>query len=688
MRAFLLSLTLTFIPAIANAEPRAGCAEVRKTARFTVYFERVDLEKLVQTVSDATCRSFLLGENVKGKISIIGPENGKLMLDADQFYAAFLAALDVNGFTAVTQGRFTRIIEKPRAKQFPVQLVQDGESFPSPNEVVTRIFRLHHADAESLRAPLGAFVSQGGDLLVAPPDVLIVTDLVSNLARLGKLLETLDVEKASSDVTKLVTVKHAAADELLDKVTRALAPRPGGKSTDTLVSLADDRTNRLLFTGPPALVDRALTLVEQLDLDVPGDSRARVYRLRNADAKELAATLEAMTSGGGKQKGPQLSSPGVATGEVRISVNEALNALLIVSSAGDYRALSEVIGQLDQPVRQVFIETVIMEVNLQRDAQFGISMHGAAGTAETPVVFGSQPEGSPSSLSLASLATSTGLLAGVQGPVLSSIATALGIKNLSSVGFAIQASQKNSDVNILSTPHILTADNKEAEIAVGQKVPFQLGANQQQLAAALATGNTTAANLTSLTGSISREKVELKLTVKPHIGAGEDIRMEVNQTAEELAGTSSSAGPITSTRSQKTTVVAKNEETIVLGGIMQDRELDEVSKVPVLGDIPLLGQLFRRTNKVKTKVNLLVFLTPHIIYDANDFKRLVERKTNERQRLIETFYGERNELERTIDFGRKPGPVAALGRALTRESQRPENGGQGGPEDTRIEPLP
>ncbi|MDP2275060.1 MAG: type II secretion system secretin GspD [Archangium sp.] len=684
MRVILPLLLLSFIPAIANAEPRAGCAELRKTARFTVYFERVDLEKLVQTVSDATCRSFLVGENVKGKISIIGPENGKLQLDADQFYSAFLAALDVNGFTAVTQGRFTRIIEKPRARQFPVPVVQDGESFPSPNEVVTRIFHLKHAEAETLRTPLAAFVSQGGELLAVPPDVLIVTDLVANLIRIGALLETLDVEKASTDVTKLVTVKHAAADELLEKVTRALAPRAGVKSAETLTSLSDDRTNRLLFTGPSALVDRALTLVEQLDIDVPGDSRARVYRLKNADAKELAATLEAMTSGGAKQKGPAPTA-GSTSGEVRISVNEALNALLIVSSAGDYRALAEVIDQLDQPVRQVFIETVIMEVNLQRDSQFSLSMHGVGGTAETPFVFGSQPEGAPSSLSLKSLAASSGLLAGVQGPALTAVSKVLGI-DLSTFGFALQASQSNSDVNILSTPHILTADNKEAEIAVGQRVPFQLGANQQQLAAALASGNTSAANLTALTGSISREKVELKLTVKPHIGAGEDIRMEVNQTAEELAGTSSAAGPITSTRSQKTTVVAKNEETIVLGGIMQDREIDSISKVPVLGDIPLIGQLFRSTKKTRSKVNLLVFLTPHIIYDTNDFKRLLERKMEERKRLIEEFYGERNEIERTIDFGRKPGPMAALDRAIRRELARPENGGLGSPSDVRIEP--
>jgi general secretion pathway protein D len=659
----LLCIVVLLSAVLSRAEPRAGCAELRKTARFTVYFERVELEKLVQTVSDATCRSFLVAENVKGKISIVGPENGKLQLDADQFYAAFLAALDANGFTAVTQGRFTRIIEKPRARQY-VDVVE-GERFPAANELMTRVYRLEHVEAETLRAPLTGFISTGGELLAVSPDLLIVTDLASNQQRLSTVLAQLDVEKKTNDVTKLVEVKHASAEGLVDKLSRALVPKPGAKNPETLVAIADERTNRLLLSGQQGIVDRALELVEQLDIEVPGDSRARVVRLANADAKELAATLEAMTSGKSKTAAPSAS-------EVLISVNEALNALLIVSSLGNYRELSEVIAQLDRPVRQVFIETLIMEVNLQQDSKVGLSMHGVAGSSETPVVFGSQPEGAPSSLSLKSLAASTGLLAGLQGPVLTSVSKVLGI-DLSTFGFAIQASQTNSDVNILSTPHILTADNKEAMIAVGQRVPFQLGVNQQQLANALATGATSTANLTALT-SVSREKVELKLTVKPHIGASDDIRLEVDQSAEELAGTSTSAGPITSTRSQKTTIVAKNEETIVLGGIMQDRELDSVSKVPLLGDLPLLGHLFRHTTKTKTKVNLLVFLTPHVIEDADGFKRLVARKLAERQKLMDTFDDGQRTIERTVDFGRKPGPLAAMARAIARE------------ESARIEP--
>lgn len=652
-------LALTLVSFAALAEPREGCQELRKTGRFTVYFERVELDKLVQTVSDATCKSFIVADGVKGRISIVGPENGKLMLDAEQFYAAFLAALDANGLAAVPQGRFLRIVEKRTARQFPVPVLDTDDDVPGGNEVLTRLHRLAHVDVEAVRPAVSAFLSTGGDVVTVPPDLIIVTDLASNQQRIAKVLTQLDVVRASTEVTRLVKVQHATADDLLDKVTRALTPKAGQKA-DPFTALADDRTNRILLVGSPLIVSRAEELIGQLDLEVPGDSRARVVKLKNADAKDLAATLEAMT-GAPKKPGAQ------GTGDVRISVNEALNALLIVSGASDFRTLTEVIDQLDRPVRQVFIETVIMEVNLQRDSKFGVAVHGVGGSSTAGIVYGSQPEGAPSSLGLTSLAGANGLLFGLQGPVLTQVADLLGLK-LPAFGLTVQASQGTSDVNVLSMPHILTADNKEAEIAVGQRVPFQLGVNQSQLATAIASGNSSAASL--LTGSISREKVELRLTVKPHIGDSGDIRLEINQQAEELAGTSSSAGPITSTRSQKTSVVAKNEETLVLGGIMQDREIEQVSKVPLLGDVPIIGALFRNTTKTKTKVNLLVFLTPHVIQGAQDFKRLIERKMAERAKVLDQLTATRAEADpNSVDYAKRPGPLAAIAHALETEDR-------------------
>lgn len=646
----------------ASSEPRRSCLELKKTARFTVYFDRVDLETLVQTVSDATCRSFILTEGLKGKVSIVGPENGKLQLDADQFYAAFLGALDANGFTVVPQGRFLRVVEKRNARQFPVPLaLEPGGEGGASNEVSTRLYRLQHLELEPLRPALMAFLSNGGDLVALPPDLIIVTDLWVNQQRLAEVLRKLDVPRASTETIRLVKVHHASAETLVEQVSRALVPK--GPTKEPLAVFADERTNRVILIGGPTLLDRAERLIGELDLEVPGDARARVVKLKNADAKELASTLEAMTSANRKQPGAQTTS------EVRISVNESLNALLIVSNGSDYRALSDVIEQLDQPVRQVFIETVIMEVNLSRDSKFGVSAHGTGGNASAAGIVATQPEGAASSLAVTSLAQSSGLLFGIQGPVLSQIADLLGIR-LPQFGLTIQASQGTSDVNVLSMPHLLTADNREAEIAVGQRVPFQLGVNQSQLAALLTQGNSSAANLSQLTGSISREKVELKLTVKPHIGEAGDIRLEINQQAEELAGTSSSAGPITSTRSQKTTVVAHDAETLVLGGIMQDREIEQISKVPLLGDIPLLGNLFRNTIKTKSKVNLLVFLTPHVIRGPRDVKRLIERKMAERTKVLDQLSATRAEAGApTVDLNSRPGPLAAIARALEAEER-------------------
>jgi general secretion pathway protein D len=678
-----LSLLLVVVASSAIAEPKESCETLRQHARFSIHFERVELSKLVQTVSDATCKTFIVGDSVKGTISLVGPENTTLSLDADQFYAAFLAALDANGLTVFRQGRFMRIIEKSHARQHPMPLLFEGSAFPAADEVVTKVFKLKFAELEPTRGLLMQLMSPGGDLLSALPDLLIATDLSANLNRLEVLLAQLDVPR-TTDLTRLISIRHADAADVAEKVNRLLAPKPGGRPGDTLTLATDERTNRLLVVAPPALLERVETLVQQLDVEVPGDGRARVYRLKNADAKEVATALEGMTQNRGKPGIPQPAA--TVVGEVRITTNEALNALVIVASAGDYRSLVEVIEQLDVPIRQVFIETAIMEVNVDRDTQLGLSFHGAAGSTQNPVVFGSQPSGAPGSLLLKSLAASSGLLVGLQGPVATQVSKLLGV-DVSTFGIALQALQSDSDVNVMSTPYILTTDNKEAEITVGQRVPFQQGTNPQQLQQLLASGNATAAStISSFGSSVTRERVELKLAVKPHIGDGDHIRLEINQSAEEIAG-QNDLGPITSTRTQKTTVVAEDAQTLVLGGIMQDRVVESVSKTPLLGDIPLIGSLFRNTMKKKAKVNLLVFLTPHIIHETKDLDRLVQRKLNERRRLLEQLYGDTSASEPEIGIARRPGPLAAMFRALDREQRRPENGGAGGLDDAVIAPT-
>jgi len=664
---------------LSGANPKESCEQLRKNGRYSAFFERVELEKLVQTVSDATCKTFILGENVRGKISMVGPENGHTTLDADQFYAAFLAALDANALTVVPSGRFMRITEKQRAKGSPIPVViEETDKFPARDEMVTRVFKAKHVELEPLRALLGQFLSSGADAIPFPPDTLIVNELGSNLARLERIAAAVDVEREPGEELRIVNVRYAEAGTVGEEVSRVLAPK-APKPGETISVTADERSNRLVIVASPALMKRALELVAQLDVELPGDGKAHVYRLANAEAKELAGNLTEVVAASRAGQKP----PAQGASEIKISANESLNALIIVASNAEYRNLVELIRQLDVPRRQVFIETVVMEVFVERNDELGVSGHVVAAPDGVPIVVGSQPAGATPSASLKGLAAASGLLFGMQGPEVAALSQALGF-TIGQYGLALTANARTADANIMSTPHILTTDNKEAEISVGERIPFQQGLNPalaQQLSAQAGAQATT---LATFAGSVTRERVELKLIVKPHIGEGDNVRLDINQTAEEVSG-SNSLGPITSTRAQKTTIVARDSETIVLGGMMKDRVIEGVSKTPFLGDLPVLGRLFRHETKTKIKVNLLVFLTPHVIRTPADLQALMRKKTDERRKLLQVTYGVDDPRD-PIDYSRRPGPLMAMMRALRREEARPENGGPGAPGETVIEP--
>ncbi|MBL8954706.1 MAG: type II secretion system protein GspD, partial [Myxococcaceae bacterium] len=473
----------------------------------------------------------------------------------------------------------------------------------------------------------------------------------------------------------------AEAGTVGDELSRVLtpkAPKPG----ESLSVTADERSNRLVVVATTALMKKALELIAQLDVELPGDGKAHVYRLANAEAKELAANLtEVVSASRGGQRGAPAGAG--AASEVKISANESLNALIIVASSAEYRNLVELIRQLDVPRRQVFIETVVMEVYVERNDELGASGHVVAAPGGVPIVVGSQPAGTTSSAALSGLRAASGLLFGLQGPEVAALSQALGF-TIGQYGLAFTANQRTADANIMSTPHILTTDNKEAEISVGERIPFQQGLNSQAAQQLATQAGTQATTLAALTGSVTRERIELKLNVKPHIGEGDNVRLDVNQSAEEVSG-QNDLGPITSTRAQKTTIVARDSETVVLGGIMKDRIVEGVSKTPFLGDVPVIGRLFRHETKTKLKVNLLVFLTPHVIRTPADLQRLMHKKMEERKKLLQVTYGVDDPRD-PIDYARRPGPLMSMIRALRREEARPENGGEGAPGETVIVP--
>ena len=734
------------------------CSEVRKKARFNIYFDKVDIEKLVQTVSNATCRTFILGDNVRGKISIIGPDNGKVDVSPEEFYAAFLAALDANQLAVVPYGRFSKIVEKAKAKQNNIPVVGTDEPYTTNEQMLTRMFKIRYADLEPLRGVVQQLVSQNGDTIPFQPDTLIVNDIGSNMHRLERIIEQLD-SRSSSDEMRVIQIRYANAQELattIQKLFDAKANRPGarpgltvtpqplpgappqpgapphaavqpgaapsgGPATVTTL-IADERTNKLVVVATPAANERIDSLLKEIDVPISGEGRINVYSLQNANAEDIAATLQSLAQGtanrpraGGPGGAPPPNIPGAPPppraagpagvtaaelfqGEVKISPDKATNSLVVVASQSDFRNLVRVIEKLDLARRQVFIEAVIMEVDLDRQSQFGISLHqgytvntsqgqavGIVGTKYTT-------SGVPPSFSLTNLASYGGFLAGLQGPTIPAFEK-LGL-SIPSFGIVLHALQMSSDVNVLSTPHLLTSDNEEAEITVGQNVPFQAGfAPQLPTGTGTSVGSASLATTGSLLGGIgsyyapiNRQNVELKLNIKPQINASDYIRMVINESTEEIASQDATLGPTTSKRTAKTTVVAKDQETVVIGGIMQERNIKSVNKVPVLGDIPLLGYLFRETTDHKVKTNLLMFLTPYIIRDASDFRRIFEKKMAERQRFVEEFYGQVPGYDVPIDFGRKQGPLAKMNQIVLREELKVENGGPGLPGEQVFKP--
>ncbi|WP_225410656.1 type II secretion system secretin GspD [Stigmatella hybrida] len=727
----------------ATVRSTPSCEEARRRARYGIYFDKVDIEKLVQTVSDATCKTFILPENVRGKISIIGPENGRVEVDADSFYAAFLAALDANGLSVYPHGRFLKIVDKRSAKQNPIPTIIDGDTAYTTNEqMVTKLFRIQHVEVEPLRGVLQQLVSKDGDTIPYPPDTIIVNDVGSNMHRLERIINQLDARSASDEM-RIIQVQYASAQEVAGTVQKLFeskasrpgqrpgsfnSPSPGGVPPDmsqgggesngpvTLSQIIpDERTNKLIIVASPGAFDRIQEIVKEVDIPTDSGGRINVYPLENADSEELASTLQTLAQGTANRPRttPQQQPPGVPrqnsavaaelfSGEVKVSADKATNSLVIVASQADYKNIVRVIEKLDIPRRQVFVEAVIMEVNLDRNSEFGINVHSGykLDTSDGPAtgIVGTKytKQGAPPSLSLGSLVNLGGFLAGLQGPVIPELKN-LGI-DVPAFGVVLHALQQNSDVNVLSTPHLLTSDNEEAEITVGQNVPFQAGFSPTSLGGSIgniggisggANGGLSSAllGLGSSFAPITRQNVELKLTVKPQINESDFIRMVITEQTEEIASSDPVLGPTTSKRSAKTTVVAKDQETVVIGGIMQDRTIESVSKVPVLGDIPLLGHLFRETTRRKTKTNLLLFLTPYIIRNQSDFRTIFERKMKERQQFVEQFYGQVPGYQVPIDFSRKPGPLSRMNQTVLREQQKAENGGPGAAGERVITPA-
>lgn len=666
--------------------------------------EDADLAELVNHISGLTGRRFIYGAKVRQiKVTVVSPEPVTL----NEAYEAFLSILDANGMTVVPHGRFLKIVDTGGVVTKTTPIYSRGAPIPDTDRVITRLYRLKYASPTEVSKILTKFKSKEGDISTYDPgQLLIITDSGSNIKRMIRLIEEIDVGGSTSKMW-IEPVHYGAAGELAKQLNDIYElSKKGGESAGGLSRvIAEEQTNSLIVVGTEESYLRLLELLRRVDTAPAAEGRIQVLSLQHADAEELSKTLTRMlggSSGSGKKGASGAPVADMFEGEVRITADQPTNSLVVSSSARDFAQLRLVVDRLDQKRRQVFLEAVIMDVSVDRTSELGLAYHGGAltniaGGEDSLVLGGFDATKSifpPSAEQLQALAL------GVRGPEIEGTQGLFPGVSIPAFGVFLNAVATSGDSNVLSTPHIIATDNIEAEINIGENVPLQTniagGVGGGNLAALAGAAGGAAGGLAGLASGFSfnaqRTDVGTKIKITPHINDENQVRLEIEEEISETGAASGALGAVSITqRRAKTTVIVDDQQTVVIGGLMRDTKATERKKIPILGDLPVLGFLFRNTTDRMRKTNLLLILTPHVIRDQQDLRRVFQRKMQERQQFLDRYFVFNSDWEPPRDFSRTNGLVEHIRQGFfsLEEKQRIED--ESRPRDARTheasEPL-
>lgn len=679
-----LALLVVLAPAIARAQPDVTPVSANpaptedeaqlyhcknKVGQVSVTFKpETELKDLVTWVMGFTCRDFLYDPSFaqRGKkITIIAPNT----MSATEAYRVFTVALSTIGLTVVQSGNIYRIVEAPTARTESVPLIHGNPG--DTEQIVRMVLRPSYAQVATVQTAVNAMKSTAGDVQIIG-SVLLITDYASHVRDMLAVVKQIDVP-GGADGIFTIPVLHADADKLVKELEGILAMTtpPTDKSQPAAVPkmMVDARTNTIIVAGSQATYDRLNALVDRIDIAVETESGGsmHIYPLKSAIAEEVAKVVNDAITGqtrpnpvtAGKPGAPSASvadagQPLRLEGEAKVIADKGTNKLIVMSSGRDFIALKNIIAELDEPRKQIYIEATILEVVLSNGLDFGISEHGTVSSGNGSVMVGGVQTGGVSSTNVASLASLTGLVGGWIGP-------ALGASNLlgtsfPSYGLAFQALGVNSNARILSAPSIIALDNEDAKYQVGTNIPYSKGV--------LPVSSVNPTTLT--TTNIDRKDLLLELDIKPHISSGDEVLLEVKHSNNDLVGgEGTTLGPTWSTRTMETRVVVKDQQTVVIGGLMQDKDRIDTTSVPILGDIPLLGYLFRYTKKTRIKTNLIVMLTPYIIRDSLDLEQIRSKRMREQDEFLGSMKAlDGMKLDRAVDYARKRGVIEEINRAV------------------------
>ncbi|MGK5085132.1 type II secretion system secretin GspD [Bdellovibrionota bacterium FG-1] len=627
-----------------------------------------DIMDIAKTLGKLTGKNFIIDKDVKGRITIIS--NGPITVgDA---WKAFLTALDMNSFALIPSGKYIRIARQRDARDKQLR-TYTGDSSPDTDALITRVFPLKYINAEEVARTFRSFMPANSRIIpYEQTNTVIVTDTGSNIAKLNKMLELLDVEGYDAGI-EVIPVKFASATDLSKLIDQLIpgtgaphspgAPRMGGMGVGRFSSrrtkeggiintiISDDRTNTLIVHANTRGADQVRELVAKLDQRQPINSdkngRVHVVYLQFADAEQIGNTLNNFSQqppgggfkpispmGGGLSTGINPVGTSLFEGSIKVSPDKATNSLVITASPTDYETVQRVIYRLDIPRNQVFVEAIVMEVSVDRGTSFSASV-------ASPVSgLGFVPNGDFASFIQNPLAA-TGAILGfkgggtvnVPGPGGTQIAT-------SSVQGLIKAIQSTTKTNVLATPQIIALDNTDALFESKDRIPIPV---------------TTAVQGAGTSTSVQKEDVILSIKIKPQINKISDfVKLEAevklgDVTSKNVAQVAGFNVPSTLERTAKTTVVIGDGDTLVIGGLIRDKVSELQSKIPLLGDIPVLGWLFRSQDSRIEKTNLLVFLTPHIVRPYEKVRAILDQKLKERDDFLEKNFGGEDPLRDTRD---------------------------------------
>ncbi len=616
VRGLLIACLLGWLPA-ASAAPQAAAGSADEL--ITINVQEADIRVLIQWMARHLNKSVIIDPRVKGTVTVHAGDPMPLKAA----YQVFLSVLQVHGFAAVESGDTIKIVPDVNAKQLEIPVMRGAG-----DEMVVRVVRVKNVSAVQLVALLRPLIPQVGHLAAYPStNVLVISDRANNIERIVEIIAQID--KAGEIDIEMVAVRNADAGQIVSTLSGMLPRTPGTEGGTAVSFAADERSNSILMSGDPISREQIKNLIRQLDAPLSADGNTQVYYLHYVRAEDLVPVLQSVS--GSIEKGEKDKTG--PSGSISIEASEATNAVIVTAPPSMQKTLARVIKQIDIRRAQVLVEAVIVEVGHDDTDAFGVEW-----STSTSPVNGNVNGVVAGSSGASTMPSGTGISAGPPAAFTFGGGFSVGYIKGGSLRGLLRAIETDSDINLLSTPSIVTLDNEEAEILVGQNVPILTGSSTLGDGGAVQNPFQT----------IEREDVGIILRVRPNINRGDAITLEIEQEVSSVDSTATGTdnqGITTRKRSISTRELIENDQILVLGGLIQDNVTENETKVPFLGDIPYIGRLFRSTSIDTNRTNLMVFIHPVILKDQLQSNEItadrymsMEREQERFNNKLDTFF--------------------------------------------------